>query len=174
FPAVVDDGVAYIGNARGTVHAISMRFGSLIWRHRTPHGEMASSPAAVGDELVYHTMDGHVYVLDRASGRLRWSYAVGSAIESSPIVRDGVDYFGSWAGDVYALDLRTHRLRWSRSFGAKITSSASLAGGTLYIGDCGGRLWALDARTGATRWTGSVNGRIYGTPAVADGRVFVP
>ncbi len=27
FPAVVDDGVAYIGNARATIRAISMRFG---------------------------------------------------------------------------------------------------------------------------------------------------
>ena len=174
FPAVVDDGVAYIGNARATVHAISMRFGTLLWSHRTPNGQMASSPATVGSQLVYHTMDGHVYVLDRASGRLRWSYAVGSPIESSPIVRGGVDYFGAWGGGLYALDLRTRRLRWSRQLGAKITSSASLSGGTLYVGDYAGRLWALSTATGSTRWVGSVNGRIYGTPAVADGRVFVP
>lgn len=29
FPAVVSDGVAYIGNFRGTVRAISMRFGHV-------------------------------------------------------------------------------------------------------------------------------------------------
>src|SRR5205085_4970397 len=95
FPAVVDDGVAYIGNFKGTLHAISMRFGTILWRHETPHGEMASSPAVDGDKLVYHSMDGHVFVLDRADGRLVWSWTVGSAIESSPIVRDGVDYFGT-------------------------------------------------------------------------------
>jgi outer membrane protein assembly factor BamB len=174
YPAVVDDGVAYIGNARATVRALSMRFGTVLWRHDTPNGEMASSPAVVGRELVYHSMDGHVFVLDRATGRLKWRYWVGSPIESSPIVRHGVDYFGAWNGVLYALDLRTHRLRWSRSLGAKITSSASLAGGRLFIGDYGGRLWALNPRNGATRWVGSVNGRIYGTPAVASGRVFVP
>ena len=174
FPAVVQDGIAYIGNARATVRAISMRFGSIVWQHNTPHGEMASSPGVFGNDLVYHSMSGAVYVLDKTTGRQLWSFPIGSPIESSPIVRDGVDYFGAWNGVVYALDLRTHKLRWSKSLGAKITSSAALSRGTLYIGDYSGRLWALDPGTGATRWTGGVNGRIYGTPAVANGRIFVP
>ncbi|HVS85720.1 MAG TPA: PQQ-binding-like beta-propeller repeat protein [Gaiellaceae bacterium] len=175
FPAVVDDGVAYIGNAKGQVRAISMRFGKVIWRHDTPgHPRMASSPAVAGTEVVYHTMDGHVDVLRQANGHPLWSYDAGSPIESSPIVHDGVDYFGAWNGRVSALDLKTHKLRWTRTLGAKITSSAAIVGGTLYIGDYSGRLWALSARTGATRWVGQVNGRIYGTPAVANGRIFVP
>jgi outer membrane protein assembly factor BamB len=174
FPAVVADGVAYIGNARAAVTAISMRSGRVVWRHTTPYGKMASSPAVIGRDLVYHTMNGGVVVLDRTTGRLRWQYDIGSPIESSPIVRRGVDYFGAWNGRVYALDLWTHRLRWTRTLGAKITSSAAIDGGRLFIGDYGGRLWALSPRTGATHWAASVGGRIYGTPAVAGGRVFVP
>jgi outer membrane protein assembly factor BamB len=174
FPAVVDDGVAYIGNARATIRAISMRTGKVLWRHDTPSGLMASSPATVGSRLVYHTMRGQVIVLDRATGRRLWESSFGSPIESSPIVQDGVDYFGAWNGRLYALDLRTRRLRWTRSLGAKITSSAAIAGGRLFIGDYGGRLWALSPRSGATRWVGSVNGRVYGTPAVLGRRVFVP
>ena len=173
FPAVVDNGVAYIGNRSGTVYAISMRVGNVLWRHRT-NATMASSLGVYGDELVHHSMEGRVSLLDRATGAVRWSYDVHSAIESSPIVWNGVDYFGTWDGRVIALDLRARRVRWTRSFGAKITSSASIADGTLFIGDYAGRLSALSPRTGATRWTASVNGRIYGTPAVANGRVFVP
>lgn len=174
FPAVVSDGYAYIGNARATIHAVSMLSGKVVWRHDTSGGEMASSPAVDGDSLVVHTMNGWVLVLDRANGRVRWRWYVGSPVESSPIVVDGIDYFGAWNGELYALDLRTHRLRWSRYLGAKITSSVASAGGTLYVGDYAGRIWALRPASGATRWVGSVNGRIYGTPAVADGRVFVP
>ena len=174
FPAVVDAGVAFIGNAAATVRAISMSEGSVLWRHDTPHDGMGSSPAVAGRDVVYHTLDGYVNVLDRATGQLRWSYRIGSPIESSPIVRDGVDYLGAWNGRVYALDLRRRRLRWTRELGAKITSSASIVRGALYIGDYGGRLWALSTSTGRTLWVRSVNGRIYGTPAVAAGRVFVP
>jgi outer membrane protein assembly factor BamB len=174
FPAVVQDGVAYVANARGTIRALDMRTGDVVWRHDTPHGKMASSPAVVGAELVVHGMEGDVQVLRRSDGRLLWRYVVGSPIESSPIVVDGLDVFGAWDGDVTALDLRTHRVRWRRQDGCKITSSAAVSGRTLYVGDYCGRLLALDARTGALRWSASVNGRIYGTPAVAGGRVFVP
>jgi outer membrane protein assembly factor BamB len=174
FPAVVADGVAYISNAGGTVRAIDMRNGSVIWRHDTPHGKMAASPAIDGDELIVHGMDGHVWALDRSDGHLVWHYTLGSPIESSPLVVGGLDVFGAWNGRITALDLRTHRVRWARYDGCKITSSAALADGTLYIGDYCGRLLALNLANGRLRWSQSVNGRIYGTPAVAAGRVFVP
>jgi outer membrane protein assembly factor BamB len=173
FPAVVDNGVAYVGNRSGTVYAISMRQGHVLWKHRT-NATMASSLAVYGTELVHHSMDGRVSLLDRANGDVRWSYDVGSPIESSPVVSHGIDYFGTWDGRVIALDLLTHRIRWTRSLGAKITASASIAGGRLFIGDYAGRIWALSPRTGETRWVESVNGRVYGTSAVANGRVFVP
>ncbi|HEX3669647.1 MAG TPA: PQQ-binding-like beta-propeller repeat protein [Acidimicrobiia bacterium] len=174
FPAVVSDGVAYIANARGTVRALDMRDGSVVWRHDTPHGKMAASPAIVGDEVVVHGMDGHVWVLRRSDGRLLWHYTVGSPVESSPVVSGGLDIFGAWNGTITALDLRGHRVRWVRHDGCKITSSAAIAGGTLYLGDYCGRLLALNPRNGALKWARSVNGRVYGTPAVAAGRIFVP
>jgi eukaryotic-like serine/threonine-protein kinase len=174
FPAVVTDGVAYIGNAWGSVRGLSMANGTLAWRFDIPHGKLASSPAVVGDQLVVHGMDGHVWVFNRHNGRLLWHRNIGAPIESSPLVWHGLDFFGSWNGNVYALDLATHRVRWVYHSGYKITSSAARRGGTIYIGDYGGRLLALSARTGRRRWSASVNGRIYGTPAVSGGRVFVP
>jgi len=174
FPAVVSDGVAYISNLGGTVRALRMLDGKRLWFRKIRHGKSASSPAVVGDDLIVHGMDGTVRVLDKRNGRLRWRFHVGSAVESSPVVWHGVDYFGAWNGNVYALDLRTHRLRWVFRSGYKITSSASIAGGKLFIGDYGGRIWALSPKTGRRRWVSSVGGRIYGTPAVAHGRVFVP
>jgi outer membrane protein assembly factor BamB len=174
FPAVVSDGVAYIGNIHGTVRAISMRNGNVLWRRDIRHGKMAASPAVAGDDLVVHGMDGVVRVLDRRTGRRRFAFSVGSPIESSPLVRDRIDYFGAWNGNVYALDLRARRLRWVYSSGWKITSSAAIAARTLYIGNYGGRLLALAPGSGRLRWSAGVNGRIYGTPAVWGGRVFVP
>jgi eukaryotic-like serine/threonine-protein kinase len=174
FPAVVSDGFAYIANGRGTVQAFSMRRGTLAWRRET-HTIMASSLAVWRDKLVVHGMgDGRVRVLDRKNGRVLWSKRIGSAIESSPVVRFDVDYFGTRDGRVYALNLRTRRVRWVYSSGAKITASVALAGRTAYVGNYGGQLTALDTRTGRLRWSSSVNGRVYGTSPVAGGRLFVP
>ncbi len=174
FPAVVSEGVAYIGNTRGTIYALEMRSGKIAWKYDPPGGKMASSPTVRGRELVVHGMDGYVRVLDRRNGRLRWQRSFGSPIESSPVIRDGVDYFGTARGAVYALDLRKRRVRWTYRGRHKITSSAALAGRTLYLGDYGRRVLALDARTGRLRWARRVDGRVYGTPAVAGRRVFVP
>jgi outer membrane protein assembly factor BamB len=173
FPAVVDDGVAYIGNFHGSVRALSMGNGDLVWR-RELNQKLAASPAVWGDKLVVHTMGaGRVFVLRRSDGKVLWSWNVGSPVESSPLVVGGIDYFGSWRGRVYALDLRRHRLRWTFASGYKITSSVAAAGNRLYVGDYGGRLLAL-TRSGRLAWSRSVGGRIYGTPAIAGGRVFVP
>ena len=173
FPAVVSEGVAYVSNLSGRVRALSMRNGKVLWGRQTPAGKMAASPAVDGNRVIAHGMDGHVWVLDRETGRVRWKFRIGSPIESSPVVIDGVDYFGAWNGNVYALDLERRKLRWVVRGGYKITSSVSLAGGRLFVGDYGGRVWAL-SRQGRVLWRGSVGGRVYGTPAVAAGRVFVP
>src|SRR5581483_8922953 len=128
FPAVVQDGVAYVANAKGTIWALDMRTGTVIWRHYTPHGKMASSPAIWGKELIVHGMDGHVWVLRRSDGKLLWHYNVGSPVESSPVVVDGVDVFGAWDGAITALDLHTHAVRWRYDDGCKITSSVAVSG----------------------------------------------
>jgi outer membrane protein assembly factor BamB len=175
FPAVVSDGTAYVTNYQGHVYALNMANGKVRWMQRPRGSKSASSPAVVdAKRLVVHGMDGYVRVLHRDTGKVLRKIRIGSAIESSPVVRGGITYFGTWNGRVHALDLNTGRIRWTYVSGYKITSSPALHGDSLYIGDYGGRLLALDARNGRLRWARGVGGRIYGTPAVAGGRVFVP
>lgn len=174
FPAVVSNGVAFIANARGSVFALDMQTGDVVWRHDIPNGKMASSPAVVGDTVLIHGMEGHVWALDRSDGHLLWHYTAGSPIESSPVVAGSLDLFGAWDGTVTALDLRTHRVRWRRYLGCKITSSAALDSSTFFIGDYCGRVLRIGVASGHVLWTRGVNGRVYGTPAVSGGRVFVP
>jgi outer membrane protein assembly factor BamB len=174
FPAVVEEGRAYLSNLHGKLFALSMDTGKTLWSFDMHAVEQDSSPAVVGENVVAHSKGGHVFVLDRKTGRLRWSWASAGGIESSPVVLDGIDYFGDWAGNVYALDLRRHRLRWTHHDGCKITASAAVVGGTVYIGDYCGRLLALTASTGTLRFSASAGSPVYGTSAVANGRVFVP
>lgn len=174
FPAVVSDGVAYTAGFDGIVHALSMADGAELWRHTPTEGKSASSPTVWGSRLVVHDMRGRVTLLDRATRAVQQVVDVGSPVESSPLVLDGVDYLGTWDGHIVALDLRDGKPRWSVSVGQKITASAAVADGLLVIGDYGGAVHALDPATGAERWRAQVNGRVYGTAALAGGRAFVP
>lgn len=175
FPAMVWNGVAYVNVYGGNLRAISMRTGHVLWRRRVGT-RMASSPGLDPERgiLVTTSMSpGYVNVISMATGRIRWRYYTGRA-EPSPVIRDGVAYFGAANGNVYALDLDRRKPRWIYHGGVKVTSSPALVGNRLFYGDYAGRVFALDARTGRRIWTGSAGSRVYGTVAVAKGRVFVP
>ena len=157
FPAVVDDGVAFVSNYKGSVRAYLMRNGATVWR-RDIGGMMAASPAVFGGELVVHGMDGYVWVLNRYNGRVLWRYAAGSPIESSPVVVNGVDYFGDWGGTVsrarpaHAQGCAGRTAPATRSPRARRTRS-----GTVFIGDYGGRLLALAAGNGQLALVGAAS-----------------
>ena len=175
FPAVVWEGVAYVNNINGWLHAVSMRSGRVLWKRRVG-SLVASSPAVDPDRglLLVTTMEpGYVKALDLQTGKSRWRYYTGRA-EPSPVIRNGIAYLGATNGNIYALDLDRHRPRWVFHGGVKVTSSPALVGKRLYYGDYAGGVIALDARNGRLVWRGSAGTRVYGTVAVARGRVFAP
>jgi outer membrane protein assembly factor BamB len=175
FPAVVWDGVAYANNIHGRLRALDMRSGRVLWQTRVGW-RMASSPGMDPKRGVLVTTSmspGYVKVISMKTGHVRWRFYTGRA-EPSPVVRNGVAYFGAANGNVYALDLDRHRVRWVFHGGVKITGSPALSGRRLFVGDYAGRVFALDARTGRVKWRGSAGSRVYGTIAVAGGRVFAP
>lgn len=175
FPAVVWEGVAYVNNFRGYVTALSMRNGRILWR-RQIETTIASSPAVDPRRrnlVVTSKVPGRISLVRMDTGKVRWRYDTAAA-ESSPVIANGIVYFGDKAGRMYALDLRRRKPRWVFSGGVKITSSPALRGRRLYFGDYSGRVFALDVRSGRRLWTGSAGSRVYGTVAVADNRVFAP
>ena len=174
YPAVVDEGIAYVNNYGGRLYALSMTTGRTLWAANFRSTAQASSPAVAGPDLIEHLKAGRVVVVDRSTGMVRWGFPVSGEIESSPVVERDVDYLGDWAGDVYALDLRSRRPRWVYHDGCKITASMAVSGGTVYFGDYCGRVVALRQSDGRVVWTASAGSPVYGTAAVVGGRVFVP
>jgi outer membrane protein assembly factor BamB len=175
FPAVVWQGVAYVNNFHGLLRAINVRTGHVLWQRRI--GSLIAASPAIDPKrniLVTTTMQpGYVYALSLANGKVKWRYYSGMA-EPSPVIRDGVAYFGTTRGNVFALDLDRRKPRWAFHGGVKITSSPALVGNRLFFGDYAGRVFALDVRNGRVVWRGSAGSRVYGTVAVSHGRVFAP
>jgi outer membrane protein assembly factor BamB len=175
FPATTWEGVAYVHTMGGKLRAISMKNGHVLWK-RDVGSLMASSPAIDPKRgvLVSTSMQpGYVTVRSLETGKVRWRYYTGLT-EPSPVIRNGIAYFGATNGNVYALDLDKRKPRWIFHGGVKITSSPALVGSRLYFGDYAGRVFALDVRNGRVIWRGSAGSRVYGTVAVAGGRVFAP
>ncbi len=189
FPPVVAYGRLFVGTNPGRFLAIDAETGKIVWRKRFRRC-IAASPT-VADGVVYQPLmdpspcgnpdrdaPGFMVALDADTGRELWRFEAG-VVESSPLLVDGVLFFGSWDGKVYALDVATQRLRWSFETGDEVKAAAAYANGTVVIGSYDGKVYGLDAETGEERWSTKAQagfggaGNFYATAALAYGRVFV-
>jgi outer membrane protein assembly factor BamB len=183
FPPVVAYGRVYLGTNDGRFLAIDSESGRIAWQK--DFGRCTAASPVVGDGVVYqplmdpspcreHDQDaaGYIVAMDAETGKELWRFRAG-VTESSPLLLDGVLYFGSWDKKMYALDVETRRPVWSFATGDKVKGGAAYAKGSIYFGSYDGKTYALDARTGKLRWSASGVANFYATPAVAYGRVFI-
>ena len=102
---------------------------------------------------------------------LKWTYATGAAVLSSPVVADGVVYVSSEDKHLHAIDATTGKAKWT--FAAESLIDASpvfepgvVGAGLVYVGTDGGVLHAVDAGTGKELWQFKTEGRIAGEAGV--------
>lgn len=200
FPPVVGYGLLFVNQFRGRLFAVNAATGKRQWRRHYLH--CAAASPAIGENILYQpymqpypcnrfprSQRGFlsaILIRNRKGVLLRktrvlWRFRAG-AIESSPLLANGVLYFGSWDHHVYALDVHVRtrpRLLWKFEADNEVNSSPAYAAGLVYFGSNGGSLYAVDARTGRLRWHSGAYSRFgrreefYATPTVAYGRVYV-
>jgi outer membrane protein assembly factor BamB len=83
---------------------------------------------------------------------IKWSFATGGPVVTSPVISDGVVYIASLGGQLFALDQQTGQEQWKFKSSQPIASSPAVADGTLYFVSSAGSLAALDASTGQPKW----------------------
>ncbi len=202
--AVVDHGTLYFGSNDGVVYALDAKNGKQRWNAPTG-GPVASTPALAKGVLYVVSYDGRLHALDATTGATKWKFATGGerrfeakgihgqapksqtmpdiydSYLSSPLVIDGLVYFGSGDSNVYAVDAASGALRWKFATGDVVHASPAFADGTIYIGSWDGKFYALDAKSGAKRWEfqAGVDEAIHNqqgfqaSAAVVDGTVYV-
>jgi outer membrane protein assembly factor BamB len=135
-------------------------------------------------------MDGTVYALDGASGRLLWSFDVGAAIVASPLVTfqpppdsDKV-VVGDVNGVLHAFDLNGNRL-WATQLNGPISGAAAFLqpppdqdapapaqidpGNRIYVGTERGTLYSLNPGEGSVAFAVALDGPIVSAPAAVRG-----
>ncbi len=105
-PAVAD-GRAYeaIGSR---IRARDVRTGREVWSR--DYGEAAgaqaiSPPAVVGAQVIFGTVDGHLYFADIDTGMIVRAYEIGDPIVFQPIVAQGWVYVATGRGNLVGLEL---------------------------------------------------------------------
>ena len=90
--------------------------------------------------------------------RIKWKFATGDRIVSSPVIHDNIVYFGGDDGNVYAVDAKTGRQIWKRATAGPVPSTPAVANDIVYVGSYDGKFYALNANTGAMKWKFTTGG----------------
>jgi eukaryotic-like serine/threonine-protein kinase len=83
---------------------------------------------------------------------VKWKFATGDRIVSSPVWSAGVLYFGSDDNNLYAVDAETGLQKWKYATQGPVPSSPAIAGGLVYFASYDGKFYALNADTGRLKW----------------------
>lgn len=65
---------------------------------------------------------------------LKWEFEAEKLISNSPVVADGIVYFGSLDKNLYAIDINTRLEKWKYKTENPISSSPVVADGVVYFG----------------------------------------
>lgn len=147
-------------------------------------GQAAAPPAA--ESSAWLSFRGTPEMTGRSAATLsdalvrRWTVNLGSGIEATAAIRDGIVYVPTLAGKTFALQLADGKQVWefagpegnAKDLGP-VKSSPALAGNRLVYGDDFGFVRALDVQTGKQAWIFETNDQVVCSPIVVDGKVLV-
>lgn len=186
---VVDRGVVYCGSTSGGFFALDAVTGRELWKFaaRFP----ISSRAAVTDELVLFESGNALHALDRTTGQKKWSYVakpyrpiasmdLTDYHRSSPVIADGVAYFGDDWGNLNGVALADGSpvFQYTTPAGRPIRSTPAIHDGTVYFGDWEGDVFAVSLVDKKLRWqhrppnTRAYYGAVVSDFVVKDGAVY--
>ncbi len=156
--------------------------GTVIWSNSYPKGTYEIATPALSDDLmIVPCSAGMIIALDRDDGHEVWRFDVGNPISgwiygaSTPVIEDGLIYFGTSLGEVYCLDLDGNEV-WCHELGEVIRFSApSIGYDALYIGAKDGSLHAIALDGSGELWSVQMltdtNAQVPSTPLLLDDRI---
>jgi len=177
----VADGVIYGagyggrgGQSTAYIFAVDADMGAPVWAGGSYHleTEIVGAVAVHEDILVFGTgaigrdgeTPGYLYALEATAdvgralsdtvSRLKWRFATGGRVWGTPVIADGIAYFGSMDGVFHAVDLADDdpayeadpqaRELWRFRTDATLVAEPLVTKEKVYIGDFKGTLYALD------------------------------
>jgi len=89
---------------------------------------------------------------------LKWAFATGESIVSSPTVLNGTVYVGSSDNKLYAIDAKTGQQKWHFLTKGNVASTPAVSGASVFVLSLDGNLYALDAASGSQKWVFATGG----------------
>ena len=173
-PAVVADGMVYIGSEGGNFFALDAATGKVLDAFDSAEKPVIHGGAAVTDSLVvFGANDNYVYALDRDDlSHIVWHTRTDDWVESTPVIHDGAAYVGSNDGRLYKFDLETGRILWSFITAGPLYSTPVIHNGTAFFSSWDGHIYAVRTDDKELLWKTRVDEQASGSLALKDGVLY--
>jgi outer membrane protein assembly factor BamB len=132
------------GGEAGWLYAFERASGELRWKVRpasgTPEGVgFTTDLLQFGDAVLAGAFGDFLASIELANGLPNWEFQGGfdgsqRLLPSSPVLAEGVLYFGGKDGQLYALDAASGRLRWKTDLGSQSTTAIVGDSNGIYAG----------------------------------------
>jgi outer membrane protein assembly factor BamB len=190
------DGTLYIGNNAGTLYAIDIERGKILWQAHVPNplmsapliyndlvivgeGDPTSHSSSPSEPMVIGQGPSAVLAFNRFTGEQRWETPLSGSAMPTPAIIDGVLVNHDGAGWINGLDPSTGNKRYQHWLGSMNSMSAALPldnGDYVTLGVGSNAAWRVHADGGATIWRAPFprgSSGIGDCPPVTDGkRIF--
>jgi outer membrane protein assembly factor BamB len=99
-PAISGDLIVF-GCKAGTLHALNIRTGKVIWKTRI--GQTITAPPVISGSVAW-IQAGFSFAVNLSDGRVLWKANLGNSVQSAPVVTKDVVYLAGMEGEIYALE----------------------------------------------------------------------
>jgi len=164
---LIEGETVYCGGLDSTLYAIQLRNGKLKWKFKTK-GAIRSKPVPHQNYLLLNGGDGHLYALDATTGKANWTfrgtsekkYDFADYHHSTPVINNGLIYFGSGDGNLYAISGEGKKI-WSYQTGDAIHTTPAIHDSKVFFGSFDGNMYAVTADKGELLWKFKTVGQRY-------------
>ncbi len=154
----VDRGVVYAASENGTVVAVDLSSGDVIWRERLDDTTLTGGVGAGGGLVAVGTRDAEVVALDQQNGEVLWVTEVTSEVVAAPTTNGEIVVVQTVDDKVAGLEASTGERRWiyestQPALTLRGTSRPVItAAGSVIAGFSNGTLVSVSASDGVWRW----------------------
>lgn len=122
-----------------------------LWVFRTG-GSVKAQPVGYDGTVYISSLDGILYAVDIASGRLRWKARVGGMLVAAPAVTEDAVFVGSTSGTVVCLRRRDGLLVWKTHLPPPVFAPAGVDEHVVCTAAGDGKIYGLSRRDGRRLW----------------------
>ncbi|MCA1814552.1 MAG: PQQ-binding-like beta-propeller repeat protein [Halobacteriales archaeon] len=164
-------GRVIVGDALGTVWALHVLTGNVLWKAGIG-SPVTATPAAGDGRIIVPTLG--LKSLDQETGHILWTRDEGGPVRSSPAYRAGVIVVGG--GDtpgIAGVNAVNGQRLWFVASRLFVKSAPIIAADQALAISDDGSLFAMTLRNGTLLWTLDAGERTHGSPALVNGKVVV-